>query len=386
VVAVPQIVADDAGAVARGREVYIKQSCHSCHGNEGRGDGQQVMVDNDGVPTRPRDLTAGIFKGGHDAASIYRRISLGMPGTPMPSSTNLTPAQIVDLAHYIRSLSDEEKRNAAILNRERLLARRVAQISEQIDDAVWSEAAVTSIKTTPIWWRDNSDCDLRVQSLHDGTRVAFRLSWKDDTPDQHSARSEAFKDVAAVELYRGAAEPFIGMGADKHAVDLWVWDADRAKALAATEEQYANTVVDVYPFTEAAVESAEFSRPSARLEKQDTLALPAKAVGNQVVPAQRSAAGSSLTAAGPGSATFRLPENQSVFSAGQWLDGRWTVVLSRELKTPEAGGVALLPGDKLSVAFAIWDGSHRDRNGQKLVSIWQDLELESASDSDSQNR
>jgi hypothetical protein len=30
----------------------------------------------------------------------------------------------------------------------------------------------------------------------------------------------------------------------------------------------------------------------------------------------------------------------------------------------------------VSVAFALWDGAARDRNGQKLVSIWHDLTLE----------
>jgi hypothetical protein len=41
-------------------------------------------------------------------------------------------------------------------------------------------------------------------------------------------------------------------------------------------------------------------------------------------------------------------------------------------------GVALVPGQTASVALAVWDGAHRDRNGQKQVSIWQDLVLEAA--------
>jgi hypothetical protein len=41
-------------------------------------------------------------------------------------------------------------------------------------------------------------------------------------------------------------------------------------------------------------------------------------------------------------------------------------------------GVTLVPGQRVSVAVAVWEGSHRDRNGQKQVSIWQDLVLENA--------
>jgi DMSO reductase family type II enzyme heme b subunit len=43
--------------------------------------------------------------------------------------------------------------------------------------------------------------------------------------------------------------------------------------------------------------------------------------------------------------------------------------------TPDTG-ISLASGDKLSIAFALWDGEARDRNGQKLVSVWHDLKLE----------
>ena len=39
-------------------------------------------------------------------------------------------------------------------------------------------------------------------------------------------------------------------------------------------------------------------------------------------------------------------------------------------------GVSLAPRDKASVAFAVWDGAAQDRDGRKLITIWQDLVLE----------
>ncbi len=42
----------------------------------------------------------------------------------------------------------------------------------------------------------------------------------------------------------------------------------------------------------------------------------------------------------------------------------------------EDDGVSLEPGDTASVAFAVWDGSQQDRDGKKLITIWQDLKLE----------
>jgi DMSO reductase family type II enzyme heme b subunit len=54
------------------------------------------------------------------------------------------------------------------------------------------------------------------------------------------------------------------------------------------------------------------------------------------------------------------------------------VVFRRPLTVPTGEGVSLSAGDKASVGFAVWDGARGDRNGQKMISIWQDLELESA--------
>jgi hypothetical protein len=39
-------------------------------------------------------------------------------------------------------------------------------------------------------------------------------------------------------------------------------------------------------------------------------------------------------------------------------------------------GLALQPGTKASAAFAVWNGSAHDRDGMKLITIWQDLHLD----------
>jgi len=72
----------------------------------------------------------------------------------------------------------------------------------------------------------------------------------------------------------------------------------------------------------------------------------------------------------------RLSQLVSARGVYQDKDGCWTVVFRRPLTVPAEGGVPLAAGDKLSIAFALWDGAARDRNGQKLVSIWHDLKVE----------
>lgn len=110
---------------------------------------------------------------------------------------------------------------------------------------------------------------------------------------------------------------------------------------------------------------------------QPAISLPARSTGNQIVPPANNSGGSALHAAGPRTLTFRMPTSQIVQAHGDWKDGRWTVVMTRplEVKSPYEG-VSLETGAQASIAFAIWDGSHQDRNGQKSITFWQDVEIE----------
>jgi DMSO reductase family type II enzyme heme b subunit len=167
------------------------------------------------------------------------------------------------------------------------------------------------------------------------------------------------------------------MGDNTSPVDVWFWDADRQNKGDVDEAQYPNTVVDVYPFSEAFAAGPEINRPGARMADQPSISLPARAAGNLIVPGDDESGGSALHVGGPRTVTFRIPQSQLVRAVGTWSDGRWNVVMTRPLSVaaPEEG-VPLKPGDRASVAFAVWDGSHDDRNGQKSVTIWQDLLLE----------
>jgi DMSO reductase family type II enzyme heme b subunit len=62
---------------------------------------------------------------------------------------------------------------------------------------------------------------------------------------------------------------------------------------------------------------------------------------------------------------------------GQWADGQWSVTMRRPLAmTSSEQGVSLDSQAPASIAFAVWNGAMKDRDGQKLVSIWHDLVLE----------
>lgn len=97
----------DGASVVRGKELYGRMQCQTCHGTAGRGNGPAAaaLKDDWGHPIRPADFTAGNFKGGCCGAAVYRAISTGLGGTPMPSFAGaLTPAERWDLSHYVLSL------------------------------------------------------------------------------------------------------------------------------------------------------------------------------------------------------------------------------------------------------------------------------------------
>jgi cytochrome c oxidase cbb3-type subunit I/II len=94
--------------LAHGKEVWQVAKCYECHGPKGEGNGEKVegMKDDFGFPIRPANLTTGQFKSGPMVEDIYRTISTGLSGTPMPSyKASLPDADRWALAYYILSLS-----------------------------------------------------------------------------------------------------------------------------------------------------------------------------------------------------------------------------------------------------------------------------------------
>jgi hypothetical protein len=342
----------------------------------------QEQKDDNGLPTRPRDLTRGIFKSGRDARALFTRIRLGMPGSPMPSlGPEISAAEIVDLAHFVLSLSDPSLQKRAEHKRTLLTAHRIpGPLGATIAEQEWSAAAPAPVAVMPLWWRDYEEPDLTVAALHDGKELAIRLSWRDQTCNRTAVRPQDFEDMAAVQLFRGQPEPFLGMGAPEAPVDIWLWNPSmetRAADYADVDTLYPHMAVDLYPF--------ELPGTGPRLhgpQQQPEDFLAARKAGNLRSDPSRDFTASNLNASGFGSATLRPRTSQVVSAQGIYTgspgsaDARWSVVLRRPLDVPDGAGIRLTAGERLSIAFALWDGAARDRNGQKLVSIWHDLQLE----------
>jgi len=135
---------DDA-SVERGKEIFHGQTagCAACHGVAGNG--AAVTFDYDDwtkefttrigltptdrealkpfrragalkpYPVDPRNLHNGVFRGGGEGPTLYRRITQGIAGSPMPAvpvvaapgGAGLTADQVWDLVHYVQSLGQK---------------------------------------------------------------------------------------------------------------------------------------------------------------------------------------------------------------------------------------------------------------------------------------
>ncbi len=92
----------------RGRALYAQAKCFQCHGDGGRGDGPSAddLRDDLKFKVRPADFTKGQFKGGSDVRDIYRTMTTGLDGTPMPSfADSMKDDERWAISYYVLSFS-----------------------------------------------------------------------------------------------------------------------------------------------------------------------------------------------------------------------------------------------------------------------------------------
>jgi mono/diheme cytochrome c family protein len=373
---VPREPAFDEAAQARARELFAK-GCAPCHGATARGDGAQTQVDSKGYPTRPRDLTLGVFKGSPEPDQVYRRIVAGLPGSPMPQSGYLHGDDGWHLAHFVRSLSSDAQRAKVEMKKFRIVARRVAALPGNADSGIWRGAPAVNLHMMPLWWRTDRPEEITVRALHDGRSLALLLKWEDATDDDTAIRPQDFRDAAAVEFALAPDPPFFAMGQPGQAVNIWMWkserQADLEPAFQDLEKVYPNIGIDSYPNLRRS--PLEQPMRNALTLESDPAFVTAWGAGNIVADPTRRSAAEDLAAQGFGTLTAHPPTEQAVVATGRFSTGSYMVQFTRAL----SGGrnaVDLSPGDRVPVAFAVWNGSAGDRDGKKSVTIWQELLLE----------
>ena len=111
-IAMPPAPSANAKLVALGKSKYEEAGCAQCHGPDGKGDGPSAkdLKDDWRNPISPSDLTLKPFKSGSSPEDLYRTISTGLNGTPMPSYAGaFSPKERWALVSYILSIATHER-------------------------------------------------------------------------------------------------------------------------------------------------------------------------------------------------------------------------------------------------------------------------------------
>jgi len=202
------------------------------------------------------------------------------------------------------------------------------------------------IITRPVW-PNPSVRVLSIRSIHNGKEVAFLLEWQDATKNE-TLTPGVFRDGAAVALPIGNAPAFFCMGQLDHYVNIWHWKADWQS--------------DVDRRAARAKESKRRRKGPRRFE---------------VIPRRPSSVEDLI---GGGFSTLTSKRRQGrIKGQAEWKRGLWRVVMKRPLTVDGDdldNEAMLIPGRLQAVGFAVWNGESQERNGQKAVASWMQLQID----------
>ncbi|MDP2603928.1 MAG: cytochrome c [Deltaproteobacteria bacterium] len=111
-ISIPAKPSFNAKLVALGKVTYEEAGCGQCHGPRGRGDGPSAneLKDESGNSIIPTDLTLKPFKSGSNPQDLYRTVSTGLNGTPMPSYAEaLAPGERWAVVSYLLSIATRDR-------------------------------------------------------------------------------------------------------------------------------------------------------------------------------------------------------------------------------------------------------------------------------------
>ena len=230
------------------------------------------------------------------------------------------------------------------------------------DAAVWQSAQAIDVPLTAqtvIYPIGGSIPLIRGQALHFNDTLFVRVEWQDDSADDLTDAVDKFADAVALEFPAQAAStvPAVCMGQADAGVNIWYWRADSNRGLLTDLAQiHEGAVVDSLPYT----------------PEEEDLFFPARAVGYPIAAAD---AGPVQQLVAQAFGTLTPATDQDVQGLGVHRDGRWTVVVVRPFASANPGLTAFQVGDTTDMAVAVWNGSQRERNGQKAVSQFMRLAI-----------
>ena len=264
-----------------------------------------------------------LYKAGYSSEEIYHTLVTGMDGTPMSAYDYVPAGDLWHLVHFLQSQQKNEGTPSLRMSQKIVSNSTSKKIGISPEDIVWKGIESVSIKLRALQSASGHPSVVKVQSLHNFEQIAFRLQWKDETPETAKPGANFYMDAVALQFSSLSKFDLIyyGMGERQKPVNIWHWKADSFQIVEG-QSQIRNKFA-VNPFSEKSVEE--------------------------------------MNASGFGTLTVQSLEDQQVVGKGRWINGKWTVVFLRNLKTASPFDIQFLESTNTLVAFALWMVSKKKR-------------------------
>jgi mono/diheme cytochrome c family protein len=375
--AVPLPGAPDStqASIDLGKKLYEETGCVQCHGTLGRGDGPTAptLTDDWGHPIQAADLAQSwTFRGGSSREDIFRTMSTGFNGTPMPSFLDaLTPEQRWAITDFIVSLSANNSPGYSNL----LVAKHVLDPIDLAKGIASFESA--RVARFPIVGQIMEPgrafhpltTSVTVQAIYDAESIAFLVRWHDMSAQKTGKNGPSIPVPEEEEESPGA-------GGSKGSV--FGEEEVAAQPPAGAQPPAAD------PFGEAEPAQDQPSEFSDAVAIQIPSQVPAGArkpyfiFGDPQNPVDLwfydLARPDPLQFTGRGSADIAPNDTGDLTGVASYDQGEWSVIFKRPLRA--TSGAPFLPGEFLPVAFSVWDGFSRERGNRRGLTAWYSLYVE----------
>lgn len=243
---------------------------------------------------------------------------------------------------------------------------QVKAVTLDPNDSAWSDV---SLHVSKLLLQDLVDprlmepstADVQVKAITDGSQIAFRLEWLDETQNDLPGPNH-FIDGCAIQL-PAKIDPNVPapqMGEVGKTVEIAFWRADWQAIVEGRADNiqsiYPNASVDHYPSEAKPLEN----NPQALGEAAARYA-PARALGNRRA-GPRDQPVEDMIAEGPG--TLSPAPNAVSKGKGVRTKSGWAVVISRPVP---AGFSTATPSQ---IAFAVWEAAHGEVGARKMRTGW----------------
>lgn len=317
-------------SIEMGKVLFIKLECRRCHGENGRGNGPNALIlkDDWGQHVRPANLWRyWDFRGGSSTKDIYKTITTGQAGTPMPSFIDsASNEERWHIANYVRSIGPGARPKKASVIKSHFVT---GGLPETPEDPLWDQYETNEFRlfgqilVEPKMFTPSTDV-LYVKSLFNDKEIAFLVEW-DDISESVSGTAESgdniFPDEFTIQFPNqspattASERPYFLRGSRTLGVNLWNWNA-----IDGFKEANSNGIAD---------------------QK------------NQV------------------------NENSDVKGTAVYKDGRHTLLYIRSLNTNDKTEDIQFEINKfIPVAFSIHDGHNGETDTKMSISTWYNLFLE----------